>query len=42
MVKVIDNEIIINEFELQSCYYVYFRTNNLNESMITFILSAKG
>ena len=25
--NVLDSDIVINEFKLQSCYYVHFRTN---------------
>ena len=31
MVKVLDYGIVVNEFELQSCYYVNFRTNILGK-----------
>ena len=33
MVKELDYDIAINEFELQSRYYVYFRTNTLGKGM---------
>ena len=32
MIKALDCEIVISEFELQACYYVYFRTNNLGKA----------
>ena len=32
----------VSEFELRSNYYVDFRTNNLEESLKTIILSAFG
>ena len=31
MVKVMDCEIVVSEFVLQSCYYVHFRANNLGK-----------
>ena len=37
-----DCDIIENEFELQSRYYVHFRTNILGKSMDTFISSSYG
>ena len=33
MVKVLDCEIVVSEFELQSRYYVHFRTNTLEKGM---------
>ena len=33
MVKAMDYGIIVNEFELQSCYYVHFRTNTIGKGM---------
>ena len=33
MAKVQDCDIIVNEFELQSRYYIHFRTNTLVKSM---------
>ena len=41
MVKALDNGIVIREFELQSCYYVYFRTNTLGKGMNPLILPAQ-
>ena len=33
MVKAMDWEIVLNEFELQSWYYVHFQTNTLGKGM---------
>ena len=33
MVKVMDCEIVVSEFELQSRYYIHFRTNTLRKGM---------
>ena len=32
----------VSEFELQSCYYVHFRTNSLGKDMSIFIPQAVG
>ena len=40
MVKAIDYEIVVSEFELQSRYYVHFRTNTLDKGMNPLILPA--
>ena len=37
MVNVLDSDIVINEFELQSGYYIYFRTIYLWEDMNSII-----
>ena len=42
MVKALDCEIEESEFELQSRYYVLFRTNTLGKGMNPLILPAKG
>ena len=42
MVKAMVCEIVAREFELQSRYYVYFRTNNLGKGMNPLILPAMG
>ena len=42
MVKVIDCRIIVNEFKLQLCYYIHFRTNTLGKGINPFIPSAMG
>ena len=42
MVKATDCGIVVNEFELQSCYYVHFRTNTLGKGMNLLILPAMG
>ena len=42
MVKVIDCEILLNEFELQSRYYVHFQTNTLGKGVNPLILLAMG
>ena len=31
--KALDWEIVVSEFEPQSCYYIHFRTNILGKSM---------
>ena len=33
MIIAIDSRIVMSEFELQSCYYVHFRTNTLGKGM---------
>ena len=40
MVKVLDSEIVVSEFKLQSRYYVHFRTNTLGQSMNPLIFPA--
>ena len=42
MVKVLDCEIVVSEFELQSRYNVHFRTNTLGKGMEPLILPATG
>ena len=42
MVKAMDCGIVVNEFELQSRYYVHFRTNTLWKVMNPLILPAMG
>ena len=42
VVKVQDCGILVSEFELQSRYYVHFRTNTLGLSMKHFTLTAMG
>ena len=42
MVKAMDCKIVVNEFELQSGYYVHFRTNTLGNGINPLILSAMG
>ena len=42
MVKAMDCGIVVREFELQSCYYVHFRTNTLGKGMNSLILPAMG
>ena len=42
MVKVMNGEIVVSEFELQSRYYVHLRTNTLGKGMIPLILPATG
>ena len=37
-----DCGIVVSEFELQSRYYVYFRTNTLGKAMNPLILPAMG
>ena len=31
--NVLDSKIVATEFELQSCYYVHFRTNTIGKAM---------
>ena len=31
MAKVLDFDIVVNEFEFHSCYYIYFGTNTLGK-----------
>ena len=40
MVKVMECGIVESEFELQSRYYIHFRTNNLGKGMNLLILPA--
>ena len=42
MVKAMDCEIVVSEFDLQSCYYVHFQTNTLRKGMNPLILPAMG
>ena len=42
MVKAMDCQIIVSEFELQSHYYVHFRANTLGKGMNPLILPAMG
>ena len=42
MVKAMDCEIVVNEFVLQSHYYVHFRANTLGKGMNPLILPAMG
>ena len=42
MVKAMDSGIVESEFELQSCYYIHFRTNILGKGMNPLILPAMG
>ena len=42
MVNVLDCEIVVREFELQSHYYVHFRANTLGKGMNPLILPAMG
>ena len=42
MVQAMDCEIVVTEFELQSRYYVHFRTNALGKGMNPLILPAFG
>ena len=42
MVKALDFGIVINEFKLQSCYYVHFQTNTFGKGMNPLMLPAKG
>ena len=40
--NMLDWDTIVNEFKLQSCYYVHFWTNNLRKSTNSFIISTMG
>ena len=40
--KVLDCKIVVCEFELQSRYYVHFRTKTFEKTMSTFIPSCYG
>ena len=40
MVKAMDCEIVVSEFEHQSRYYIHFRTNTPGKGMIPLILPA--
>ena len=42
MVKAMDFGIVVREFELQSFYYVHFRTSTLAKGMNPLILPAMG
>ena len=42
MVKPLDYRIVVSEFELQSRYYVLFRTNTLWKGKNPLIFSARG
>ena len=42
MVKALDFEIVVSEFELQSRYYVHFRTCTLGKGLNLRILTAFG
>ena len=42
MVKALDPGIVVNEFEIQSLYYVHFRTNTLGKGMDLLIFLAMG
>ena len=42
MVKAIDYNIVISEFEFQSYYYIHFRTNALGKGMNPLILPTMG
>ena len=42
MVKALDYEIVVQEFVLQSRYYVHFRANTIGKAMNPLILPAMG
>ena len=42
MIKELDWGIVVSGFELQSRYYVHFRTNTLGKGMNSFIRPAMG
>ena len=42
MIKTMNNGIVVNEFELQSRYYIHFSTNTLEKGMSPLILLSMG
>ena len=42
IVKAVDSGIVVSEFELQSRYYIQFRTKTLGKGMNRLILPAMG
>ena len=42
MVNAFDYGIVVSEFELQSPYYVYFRTNNFGERYKPLLFPTMG
>ena len=40
--KLLDYNIAVSDFELQSFYYIHFRTNTLGKGMNSLILPAIG
>ena len=42
VVDILDCDFVVNEFEPQSCYYVFFRTNTFRNSMNSLVLSIIG
>ena len=40
--NVLNCDIVVSEFELQSCFYVYIRTNTIGKYMNPIVLSAIG
>ena len=42
MVKALDCEIVVSEFELQARYYIHFHTNIFGKVMNPLILLAMG
>ena len=42
MVKVMDCEIVVREYVVQSCYYIHFRANTLGKGMNPLIFPAMG
>ena len=42
IVKAMDGRIVVREFELQSRYYFYFRSNAFGKGMNPLILPAMG
>ena len=42
MVKALDCEMVVSEFELESRYYVHFQKNTLGKGMKPLILQAMG
>ena len=42
VINVLDSDIVVSEFELQSRYYVHFRTNTHGKGRHTLILPSMG
>ena len=42
LVKTMDSGIVVSDFELQSCYYFYFKTNTLVKGLNLHIIPAMG
>ena len=40
MANMLECDFVVSEFELQSCYYVHFRTNNLGKGINSLLHTA--